>query len=259
MVDHGRPSLNAFRRAGLPEAGLNVDFPSVQANTIDADVQAAQGDTLVFGKLSLETKTTPVKTIGGWTDVSRQTIERSSVAYLSEVFRAMSLAYGKQTNDLFIENLDAGTYTTLTSVAKTAEGVTGAVADASIDIYTNAGGRPQFILASPDVWKTLVTLFAEDGRPIVGGSSPVNNIGVSNLPAMTANLFGLEVIVDPALDAGTCYIANSNAITTWESGGAPYRLSDEDITNLTNQFSIYGYVAYGTIYPEMVVKVEFAA
>lgn len=258
MVDHGRPSLNAFRRAGLPEAGLNIDYPAVSANTIDAEVQAAQGDTLTFGKLSLETKTTPVKTIGGWTDVSRQTIERSSVAYLSEVFRAMSLAYGKQTNDLFIENLNAGTYTTLTGVAGSAEGVTGAVADASIDIYSNAGARPQFLLASPDVWKTLVTLFAVDGRPIVGGNAPVNNIGVSNLPQMTANLFGLEVIVDPALPAGTLYIANSNAITTWESGGAPYRLSDEDITNLTNQFSIYGYVAYGTIYPEMVVKVEFA-
>ena len=61
LVDHGRPSLNAFRRAGLPEAGLNVDFPSVQANTIDADVQAAQGDTLTFGKLSLETKSNPSK------------------------------------------------------------------------------------------------------------------------------------------------------------------------------------------------------
>ena len=35
MVDHGRPSLNAFRRAGLPEAGLNIDYPAVQANTID--------------------------------------------------------------------------------------------------------------------------------------------------------------------------------------------------------------------------------
>jgi len=258
LVDHGRPSLNAFRRAGLPEAGLNIDFPAVKANTIATDVQASQGDTLTFGKLSLETKTTPVKTIGGWTDVSRQTIERSSVAYLSEVFRAMSLAYGKQTNDLFIENLDAGTYTTLSAVATTAEGVTGAVADASIDIYSNAGGRPEFILASTDVWKTLVTLFAEDGRPIVGGNAPVNNIGTSNLPTLSANLFGLEVIVDPALDAGTLYIANSNAITTWESGGAPYRLSDEDITNLTNQFSVYGYVAYGTIYPEMIVKVEFA-
>jgi hypothetical protein len=75
---------------------------------------------------------------------------------------------------------------------------------------------------------------------------------------MTANLFGLEVVVDPALPAGTLYIANSNAITTWESGGAPYRLSDEDITNLTNQFSIYGYIAFGVIYPEMIVKVEMA-
>ena len=259
LVDHGRPSLNSFRKAGLPEAGLNIDYPAVLTNTLDVDTQAAQGDTLVFGKLSLQTKTTPVKTIGGWTDVSRQTIERSSVAYLSEVFRAMSIAYGKTTNDMFIDTLTGNTdLAALTGVAGTAEGITGAVADASISIYQNAAGRPQFILASPDVWKMLVSLFAVDGRPIVGGSAPVNNIGVSNLPQMTANLFGLEVVVDPALPEGTCYIANSNAITTWESGGAPYRLSDEDITNLTNQFSIYGYIAFGVIYPEMIVKVEFA-
>jgi len=258
MVDHGRPSLNAFRRAGLPDAGLNVDYPAVQANTIDADVQAAQGDTLVFGKLSLETKTTPVKTVGGWTDISRQTIERSSVAYLSEVFRAMSLAYGKQTNEMFIENLEAGTYDASTATPGTAEGITGAVADASISLYENAGVRPGFILASSDVWKTIVTLFAVDGRPIVGGQAPVNNIGSSNIPTMTANVFGLEVIVDPALQDGSFYIANSNAITTWESGGAPYRLSDEDVTNITNQFSLYGYIAFGTIYPEMVYQVNMA-
>jgi len=257
LVDHGRPSLNAFRKAGLPEAGLNIDYPAVLTNTLDVDTQSAQGDTLVFGKLSLQTKTTPVKTIGGWTDVSRQTIERSSVAYLSEVFRAMSIAYGKTTNDMFIDTLTGNTdLAVLSGVAGTAEGITGAVADASISIYENAAGRPQFILASPDMWKMLVSLFAVDGRPIVGGSAPVNNIGVSNLPQMTANLFGLEVVVDPALPAGTLYIANSNAITTWESGGAPYRLSDEDITNLTNQFSIYGYIAFGVIYPEMIVKVE---
>lgn len=258
MVDHGRPSLNAFRRAGLPEAGLNIDYPAVQANTIDADVQAAQGDTLVFGKLSLETKTTPVKTVGGWTDISRQTIERSSVAYLSEVFRAMSLAYGKQTNEMFIANLEAGTYDQSTGTAGTAEGITGAVADASISLYENAGVRPGFILASSDTWKEIVTLFAVDGRPIVGGQAPVNNIGSSNIPTMTANVFGLEVIVDPALADGSFYIANSNAVTTWESGGAPFRLSDEDVTNLTNQFSIYGYIAFGTIYPEMIYKVNMA-
>lgn len=258
MVDHGRPSLNAFRRAGLPEAGLNIDYPAVLSNTIDTEEQAAQGDTLVFGKLSLQTKTTPVLTIGGWTDVSRQTIERSSVAYLSEVFRAMALAYGKETNERFIENLEAGTYDASVSTAASAEGITEVVADASISLYTNAGVRPQFILASSDMWKMLVSLFAVDGRPIVGGSAPVNNIGTSNLPTLSANVFGLEVIVDPALPDGSFYIANSNAITTWESGGAPYRLSDEDITNLTNQFSIYGYIAYGTIYPEMVYKVNMA-
>ena len=254
LVDMGRPSLNSFRKAGLPESGLNVDFPSVKTNTLDVATQAAQGDTLTFGKLSLETKTTPVKTIGGWTDVSRQTIERSSVAYLSEVFRAMAISYGKETNAQFVAALGAGTYATADAAAGDAKAVVDAIADASISIYTTAGGRPQFILASPDVWKELVGLFAVDGRPIVGGDSPVNNIGSSTIPSMSANILGLNVVVDPALPAGTCYIANSNAMTTWENGG-PTRLSDEDITNLTSQFSVYGYIAFGLIYPEMIVSV----
>jgi uncharacterized protein len=253
LVDHGRPSLNAFRKSSLPPTGLNIDYPAVLTNTIDSGVQVAQGDTLVFGKLSLETKTTPVLTVGGWTDMSRQTIERSSVQYVDAAFRAMAIAYGKKTNELFVSTLAAGTYDSVAATAD-ASSVTDAVADASISIYGNAGGRPQFILASPDVWKDLVTLFAVDGRPIVGGNAPVNNIGNANLPQMTANLFGLTVVVDPALPAQTCYIANSEAAVTWENGG-PRRLADEDITNLTQQFSVYGYTAYGVIYPEMIVKV----
>lgn len=256
LVDHGRPSLNAFRKSGLPEAGLNIDWPQVSTNTLDVDVQAAQGDTLVFGKLSLATMTSPVKTVGGWTDISRQTIERSSVAYVDAAFRAMAIEYGKQTNEMFITNLEAGTYAAADASAGTAEAVVDAVADAAISIYTAAGGRPQFILVSPDNYKMLATLFAVDGRPIVGGDSPVNNIGSSNIPGLSANILGLPVVVDPALQEGSMYIANSEAIVTWEAGGAPYRLSDEDITNLTSQFSIYGYISFGTIYPEMIVKVN---
>ncbi len=253
LVDHGRPSLTAFRQSALPQAGLNVDWPAVLSNTIDADEQVAQGDTLVFGKLSLQTKTSPVLTIGGWTDMSRQTIERSSVQYVDAAFRAMAIQYGKSTNEKFVENLVGGTYTSATAT-KDASSITDAVADASLAIYGNAGGRPEFILASASVWKDLVGLFADDGRPIVGGNAPVNNIGTSNIPQMGANLFGLNVIVDPALPDGKCYIANSEAIVTWENGG-PTRLADEDITNLTQQFSVYGYVAFGTVFPEMVVEV----
>jgi HK97 family phage prohead protease len=253
LVDHGRPSLNAFRKSGLPEAGLNIDWPSVSANTIDADVQAAQGDTLVFGKLSLETKTSPVHTVGGWTSVSRQVIERSSVAYVDAAFRSMAIQYGKKTNELFIENLKAGTYTAVAMTAD-AEAVSEGVADAAIALYGAAGVRPQFILAGTGAYKDLATLYAADGRPVVGGNAPVNNIGDNNIPTLSGSVLGLPIIVDPALEATDCYIANREAITTWENAG-PTRLSDSDITNLTSDFSVYGYIAFGTIYPEMVVQV----
>ena len=61
------------------------------------------------------------------------------------------------------------------------------------------------MLVSSDVWKSLVTLYGADGRPILGQGSgrfenyPTNVVGQSSLPNMTANLFGLTVVVDPAL------------------------------------------------------------
>jgi len=251
LVDQGRPSLNAFRRAPLPAEGLNVDFPAVKANTIDADVQAAQGDTLVFGKLSLETKSTPVLTIGGWTDMSRQAIERSSVAYVDSAFRAMAIAYGRETNAQFISALGAGTYTDVVAGSADAEGISKAIATASVNINGASGMTPGFLLVSSDVYVEIATQYATDGRPVLGGNAPVNNIGNRNLATLTGNVEGLTMIVDPALPAGTCYIANAEAMVTWESGG-PTRLSDEDITNLTAQFSVYGYSAFGLVYPEAI-------
>ena len=251
LVDQGRPSLSAFRQSSLPQAGLNVDFPAVQANTIDAEVQAAQGDTLVFGKLSLETKSTPVLTIGGWTDMSRQAIERSSVAYVDAAFRAMAIAYGRETNAQFIAALTAGTYTDVAAGSQDAKGISEAIANASVNINGASGMTPQFLLVSSDVYVAIATQYATDGRPVLGGNAPVNNIGNRNLATLTGNVEGLTIIVDPALPAGTCFIANSEAMVTWESGG-PTRLSDEDITNLTAQFSVYGYAAFGLVYPEAI-------
>jgi hypothetical protein len=44
-----------------------------------------------------------------------------------------------------------------------------------------------------------------------------------------------------------------------ESPGAPLRLSDGDITNLTNVYSVYGYMAVAVQRPNLVVKVDFAS
>lgn len=255
LVDFGRPTLNAFRRAGLPASGMNVEYPVIETNTIAVDEQVAEADVLAFGKISLTSETAPVKTFGGWTSMSRQVIERSSIGYVDVAFRAMALAYAKHTNAYAIAALASATGTG--TADGTAAGWYGAIADAALSINNEYGMSPEFILVSGDIYKAIAVLFDSGDRPIVGGN--FNGVGSSNVASLTATIGGLPVIVDPALSAGSCYIANREAMVTYESANAPLRLSAEDITALTKDFSVYGYAAIAMPMPAAIVKVTVGA
>jgi len=56
--------------------------------------------------------------------------------------------------------------------------------------------------------------------------------------------------MDPSLAGGSFYVGNSAALTTYESAGAPFRLNDEEITALTNSFSVYGYLGIAAPEPK---------
>ena len=47
----------------------------------------------------------------------------------------------------------------------------------------------------------------------------------------------------PTAAAGFVRAVHSSAIRTFEDGAAPFRLQDDDITNLTKAMSVYGYLA----------------
>jgi hypothetical protein len=260
LVDLGRPTLNAFRRDPLPPEGMNVEWPQVKTNTIDVAKQDAEADYLNFGKLTLESKTSPVETYGGYTAMSRQAIERSSLNYLDTVFRAFAIAYAKQTNAAVVAALSAGTGYGTATAANTAKGWIDALTDASVSIYEGTGMRPEFILCATDVFKKVVGLMdATGGRPVVAAGNPSNNLGTANIPGLSANLLGVPLLLDPALAAGACFIANSEGLVTYESGGAPFRLSNEDNMNLTKEFSVYGYLSNAIPMPKAIVKVTASA
>ena len=249
FVDHGRPSLNAFSKAALPSSGNNVEYAKINANTVATGVQAVQGDALTYGEISLTSATAAVKTYGGYVSMSRQAIERSSVNYLDAAFRAMALGYAKATNTAFVAAVVAAAGGANTADATTGGSVTsanliGAVTEASVEIWNDTALNAEFILVSKDVFQVLVTKVDGSGRPLVAFANPSNNIGSANVPGIQASFMGLPVIVDPSLAAGTMYVANSNAVVTYESAGAPLRLSDSNIVNLTNDFSVYGYAAF---------------
>ncbi len=95
------------------------------------------------------------------------------------------------------------------------------------------------------------------GRPLfVVNGDGVNTIGVTNVLGSRANVAGMPVVVGPRMPATSVYVASSEALTVFESPGAPVRLQDENIINLTKDFSLYGYLAIAVTNAKGIVKVD---
>ena len=262
LIDNNRPALSVFSRASLPASGLTVEYAQVSANTIAVGQQDPEGEALSFGNLTIASTSAAVKTYGGYTSFTKQTIERSSVDYLNTVFRALSLAYANATNGALVAHVEGLSYTgkVFDVSALTTAALIGGITDGATYIFENTGLRPEAIVASPEAYKKLMTVVGEDGRPVVlVNGAGVNNIGSANIPGLAGQLFGLPVIVDPAMTANKVYMANSAAITTFESAGAPVRLTDSDITTLTDSVSVYGYMAITTPFAGAIVELDVVA
>lgn len=259
LIDTNRPTLSAFSRAALPAAGLTVEYAQVSANTLDVDVQSPENEELAFGNLTIDSVSANVVTYGGYTSMSKQTIERSSVNYLDTALRALSIAYANATNKAVVDLVAAQDYTgkTFDVSALTSEALIGGIADASAYIYKETGLRPEAIMVGTGAYKLLLQAAGEDGRPVVlVNGAGVNNIGSANIPGLSGQLFGLPVIVDPAIGTNLGFMANSAAIQTLESAGAPVRLSADDITTLTDSISVYGYMAITMPFSDALVKLD---
>ncbi len=262
LIAQNRPAMSVFSRAALPAAGLTVEYAQVTANTIAVGQQDPEGEALSFGNLTIASTSAPVKTYGGYTSFTKQTIERSSVDYLNTVFRALSLAYANATNAAFVAHVEGLNYTgkVFDVSALTVSALIGGITDGATYIFENTGLRPEAIVASPEAYKKLMTVVGTDGRPVIlQDGQGFNNIGTANLPGLSGSLLGLPVVVDPAMTANKVYMANSQAIQSFESAGAPVRLTDSDITTLTDSISVYGYLAITTPFAGAIVELDVVA
>jgi hypothetical protein len=61
------------------------------------------------------------------------------------------------------------------------------------------------------------------------------------------------------MDSKTAYLANSAAVTTYESAGTPTRLSESDVTKLQDTYSVYGYAAFAVPFAGAIVKINTGA
>ena len=262
LINSGRPTLNAFNIQALPATGLTVEYAQVNTNTIAIGKQTTENTALSTGDVALTTVSVPVSTYGGFTNISRQAIERSTVNYLDVAFQAMSLAYAKKMNADFVAALAALSYTgkTVDCSTLTAAVVIEGIANGAAIIYNNTGLFPEFIVAGTVAYRRLVSVVDTSGRPILTqDGAGVNNIGSAQVAGLKGSILGLPIVVDPAMDSKTAYLANSAAVTTYESAGTPTRLSESDVTKLQDTYSVYGYAAFAVPFAGAIVKINTGA
>ena len=262
LIANNRPTVSAFSRAALPATGLTVEYSKIDSNTLAVGQQDPENEALSFGNLTFETVSTPVKTYGGYTSFSRQYVERSQVNTLDQVFQGLALAYAGASNLALVTAIGALDYTgkIFDADGGTASSLAEGIANGAGYIFTNTGLRPEFILTGVDGYVKLAKVAAGDGRPVLlADGAGVNNIGTMNVTGLAGSVFGLPIIVDPAIGSGIVYMANSAAVITMESAGAPVRLTDGDITTLTDSVSVYGYMAIATPRVGAIVKLDVTA
>ena len=262
LIENNRPALNAFSSAALPASGMTVEYAHVSSNTLAVGVQDPENEELSFGNIAIDTVSSPVVTYGGYTSMSRQVVERSTVNFVDTAIRALAIQYAKATNAAVVAKLNSLSFTgkVFDADGGTAASLIEGVAGGAAYINNATGLNPEFILCAPDAYITMMKVAGSDGRPVVNvDGAGVNNIGSANVPGLRGQLLGLPVIVDAQLASGVVYLANSAALQTLESAGAPVRLQDADITTLTDSISVYGYIATTVPFEGAIVKLDVTA
>jgi HK97 family phage prohead protease/HK97 family phage major capsid protein len=259
LITNNRPTLSAFQRAALPASGLTVEYTKIDTNTLTVGEQDPENEALAFGNLSFDVESVDVLTYGGYTSFSKQFVQRAQVDTLSAVFEGLAIAYANATNAKVVSTLAALDWNgkTFTADGGTAASLATGIANGAAYIFQNSGLRPEFIVAAPNAYIAIVGVGAADGRPVnLLNGAGVNNIGSANIAGLSGQIFGLPIIVDPQLASGVAYLANSAALISMESAGAPVRLTDGDITTLTDTVSTYGYMAVAVPREGAIVKLD---
>tara|TARA_R110000782_G_scaffold104983_1_gene192862 strand:- start:1306 stop:2823 length:1518 start_codon:yes stop_codon:yes gene_type:complete len=263
IVDEAAPLRAVFASQALPADGNFVEYASLTTNTVVVDEQAAEGDDLTYGEVVIDSHTAAINTFGGYSELSRQSIERSSVNYLSHVLMAQAAAAGKAINTAIRTQYAAevGAQVTATNTvtlgaasfaAATYQNWISAAIDAQIKFQAQ-GLSMDALVVDAATFKSLLNVESADGRPVflVTGSG-TNNVGSLSVRGLAGDLASIPVIVDAGLSGQIAFV-NRNALTFFGSSVA--RLQDENIVNLTKSFSVYMYGAVASTIPSAIIPV----
>ncbi|MFD1505264.1 hypothetical protein FE374_09355 [Georgenia yuyongxinii] len=264
LVDEAATLRGLFSTGNLPAEGNFIEYAVLGENTAVVGDQGGEGKDLPYGKVTVTTATAPVKTYGGYTQLTRQEIERSSVAILDHNLRAQSIATGKALNAAF-RTFYAAQVAAQTSAGNTVEipaaadytDWLGAVVDAA-EKYEDLGVSLDALVVDKTIFKTLLGFTGSDGRPMMSvDGSGANTVGSLDVKAISGSLATIPVRLNAKQAAPGAAFVNRLAIRSYNSPAV--RLQDENIINLSKDFSVYLYSALAAEIPAAIVPVVEAA
>jgi HK97 family phage major capsid protein len=267
---NGRVYADQANKQDLPDQGMSVIVPRLTVGLV-AGVQTAESSTVSTGDPTEVDLTIPVRTIAGYSPVSRQTLERAAyaesilmedlVARYNQALDVQALngsgSSGQMLGVLGTSGISTSTVSTATVIAMWPK-----IADLIQQIATAVGGIgivADKIIMHPRRWGAITAALDSSNRPLFPvGQGAMNTIaegGAASVYGYTGSTIqGLPVYTDANiptnLGAGTnedrVIVQASGAVMLWERPDDPVTLAFEQTaaTALQVQLVAYGYAAF---------------
>lgn len=270
LIEQRRKVTNILTRDTLPATGMSMEYNVVSEDSTAVDKQTAEGAALTFGKVKFGTKTADINTYGGYTTLSRQTIERSTTPMLNTALKALNNAYAKSTEnavrtylyDLIKSQRDADDNpNNITAPAAlndmTTDQWAGLILDAA-EVMDDRNAAMTRLGVSKDVALALIKLKDSGNRFMDISGKGSDTIGAFDVTGVVGDLMRVPVYLLPKAPTGTAAFIDPTAVTVWESGG-PTQLSNTDPVNIVDNYSVYGYMAVAATFTDGLLPIKFTA
>jgi HK97 family phage major capsid protein len=265
---NGRVVADQVNNQTLPDVGMSVIVPRLTTGTA-AGAQATENTTVTTQDVVESDLTVNVRTIAGYSPVSRQAIERA--AYSDQIlFEDLIARYWAQLDTQAINGgggsgtllgiLQTSSIATSTASTATVAGVWPKIADVIQQISTNMGGIGYVatkIFMHPRRWGFFEAALDSQNRPLMVPSGPsFNAMGGGNESGYgyVGQMHGLPVYTDANIPTNLGTNTNEDRIIVvadpvvhlWERSQDPVTLSFEAqaATSLQVQLVCFGYVAF---------------
>jgi phage head maturation protease len=249
-----RPVVAAFGTEGLPDSGMEIDWPTFDGDyTGRVAEQAAEKDYIISRKVTLSSDKTTIKTVAGGLDMSWQVLRRSSPSYREIVMRILATAWALESDKAFGAALVAKGTGTGTYDVTSGEELHGSLLEASAKVDDATGSPATFVLAATDAWLELAK--TPGLLPPAYGTQNVG--GVAQASTLRVEVSGLPIIRAKALAAGTVIVSNRSAASLFSSG--MMTATQDVVARLGTDVAVWSMDAPAVFIPTGIVKLTKAA